>query len=300
MPVFLIVFLGLFLKRRRFIDESFVATSSRLVFNVTIPALIFMNIALRDLRETFRGPLMGMGLGVLLLSFLLLWLLSGGIRDGATRGSFVQNSFRSNFAILGLALIYNLYGHEGLAPASVLLSAVMPMFNVLSLVVLLHFRGSEGRRPKLLLEVLKNPLVIAALVSVPYSLLGWGLPQFLERAVGYLASLTMPLALLGIGGSMSFRALRQDIGLVFLSSGIKVLGIPLLGTLAAVLLGFRGQDLGILFILWASPTAVVSFIMAKALKSDSELAANVILVSTLMSVMTIGGGVWVLRLLGLI
>jgi len=132
MPVFLIVFLGIVLKRTGMIDSHFVRMSSRLVFNITIPALIFINLAKSDLAATFQGGMIIIGVSVVVISFLLLWIFTGRISDIRSRGSFIQVSFRSNFAILGLALLHNLYGDPAIAPASVLLTFIMPPFNILS------------------------------------------------------------------------------------------------------------------------------------------------------------------------
>ncbi len=302
MPVFLIVFLGIFLKRIRLIDERFVQTSSALVFNVTIPALIFINIAKADFTQAFQGALIGFGVVSELAAFGLIWIFSYSIRDAASRGSFIQAGFRSNFAILGLAILMNLYGPKSIPPASVLLTFIMPLFNILSIIALLKFRDRQngGKTPNLLMEVLKNPLVLAAIAALPFSIWSVHIPQVFDKSIAYLASLTMPLALIGIGAAMSFSGLKTNLGLISMASLIKIVLLPLLFTTLAAVLGLRGQNLGILFILFASPTAIVSFIMARAMNSNSLLAANVILVTTLLSILTLGGGIFILKFLGMI
>ena len=302
MPVFMIVFLGIILKRKRMIDEHFVTVSSSLVFNITIPALIFINIAEANFSQAFQGKMILFAMVSVLLSFLLLYYLTFWIKDSKSRGSYIQNSFRSNFAILGFAILYNLFGQSVIAPASILLSFVMLLFNILSIFALIRFRENRSRVDvkHILIEILKNPLVISAFLAIPFSLYSIKLPQFLEQSINYLASLTMPLALIGIGGAMSFRSMKKDMFLIVSSTLIKIVFLPLIFTFLAVIMGIRGQNLGILFVLFASPTAIVSFIMAKAMDSNSVLAANVILLSTLASVFTLGGGIFLLRFFGLI
>ncbi|MCK5520666.1 MAG: AEC family transporter, partial [Candidatus Marinimicrobia bacterium] len=210
--------------------------------------------------------------------------------------------FRSNFAILGLAILFNLFGKNVMPTASVVLGFLMPLFNILSVIALLKFKvGDAGKNDvKFWREIFRNPLILAAIVSLPFSWFSWPIPIFMEKSIDYLASLSMPLALIGIGGSMSFRGLQRNFLIIFISSILKIIILPIVVTSLAVFLGFRGHELGIVFVFFGTPTAIVSFIMAKAMDSDSLLTANIILLSTLGSIFTMGAGIYILKYLQLI
>ncbi|SIQ60871.1 AEC family transporter [Marinobacterium stanieri] len=302
-PIFFILFLGYLLRRLRLIDEAFVATGSKLVFVITLPALVFMSIARMDFHAVFNPEQMGFVLVGILLSFgLIWWLAARWIKAPEDLGVFIQGSFRSNYGIIGLAVSFNLFGDAGLAQASLLLALVIPMFNVLSILCLSvpMQRGESMKLSSTLLEVLKNPLILAVVFALPVSWFGIQLPQVVAKTGTYFANLTLPLALLTIGASLNLKSLHDTSAQAFWATALKLVIIPLVLTLGAWLYGFGGQDLAILMVLFGCPTAAASFVMAKAMGGNAQLAANIVLTTTLGSVLTLSGGIYLLRLLGVI
>lgn len=302
-PIFFILFLGYLLRRLRLIDEAFVATGSKLVFVITLPALVFMSIARMDFHAVFNPEQMGFVLVGILLSFgLIWWLAARWIKAPEDLGVFIQGSFRSNYGIIGLAVSFNLFGDTGLAQASLLLALVIPMFNVLSILCLSvpMQRGESMKLSSTLLEVLKNPLILAVIFALPVSWFGIQLPQVVAKTGTYFANLTLPLALLTIGASLNLKSLHDTSAQAFWATALKLVIIPLVLTLGAWLYGFGGQDLAILMVLFGCPTAAASFVMAKAMGGNAQLAANIVLTTTLGSVLTLSGGIYLLRLLGVI
>ncbi|WP_010322665.1 AEC family transporter [Marinobacterium stanieri] len=302
-PIFFILFLGYLLRRLRLIDEAFVATGSKLVFVITLPALVFMSIARMDFHAVFNPEQMGFVLVGILLSFgLIWWLAARWIKTPEDLGVFIQGSFRSNYGIIGLAVSFNLFGDAGLAQASLLLALVIPMFNVLSILCLSvpMQRGETMKLSSTLLEVLKNPLILAVVFALPVSWFGIQLPQVVAKTGTYFANLTLPLALLTIGASLNLKSLHDTSAQAFWATALKLVIIPLVLTLGAWAYGFGGQDLAILMVLFGCPTAAASFVMAKAMGGNAQLAANIVLTTTLGSVLTLSGGIYLLRLLGVI
>ena len=302
-PIFFILFLGYLLRRLRLIDEAFVATGSKLVFVITLPALVFMSIARMDFHAVFNPEQMGFVLVGILLSFgIIWWLAARWIKAPEDLGVFIQGSFRSNYGIIGLAVSFNLFGDAGLAQASLLLALVIPMFNVLSILCLSvpMQRGESMKLSSTLLEVLKNPLILAVVFALPVSWFGIQLPQVVAKTGTYFANLTLPLALLTIGASLNLKSLHDTSAQAFWATALKLVIIPLVLTLGAWLYGFGGQDLAILMVLFGCPTAAASFVMAKAMGGNAQLAANIVLTTTLGSVLTLSGGIYLLRLLGVI
>lgn len=302
-PVFLIIFLGLWLKKKRWIDQNFVAISSRLVFSVTLPALVFSEISATDFSVTFNLKALLLIYLSTIVIFLLSWLISLGLsKRGVDRAVFIQGSFRSNFAIIGFALLSNLKGEQVLTKAAIILAFVMPLYNVLSILALtLPVRKEKQLSYGIALrEIITNPLIIAILIALPFSYLKIRLPNFVDTTIDYLATLTLPLALLGIGGTLNFASIKKDFKLALLATFIKIVLLPASLTFAAFQLAIVDEDIIVLFMLFATPTAVVSYIMAEAMGCNSELAGNIIVMTTLGSIFTISLGIFILRSVGVI
>lgn len=297
-PVFLIVALGYILKKLGMINDNFVKLSSRIVFSVSLPALIFTEISKTDLSRILNIELIGFAYAGTLVTFFIVWLLSiPSVKTATDRTVFIQGSFRGNFAVIGLALIANVYGIDNLGKASLLLAFTIPIYNTLSVIALTVPLRKERQMniSHTVFEILRNPLVLAVIFSVPFSYFKIELPFIADRTINYLAALALPLALLGIGGFMNFTEIKKGFTLSLYSSVLKLIVFPVVMTYGAYLFGFRGYDLGLLFILFACPTAIASFIMAEAMGSNSKLAANILLMTTLASLVTITLGLFILK-----
>ena len=297
-PVFLIVFLGVGLKRARMIDDHFIKVSSQIVFNVTLPALVFSEIATTNYSEVLHAGQIGFACAGVLVSCTLAWILSSFIcQNGRDQGAFIQGSFRSNFSILGFALIYNAFGQTALANAAVLLAFIMPLLNILSVIVLavpMH-RENQINLRHTGLSLLKNPLILSAFAAIPFSYFQIHIPGMLIGTVKYLAAMTLPLALLGIGGSLSAESAKKEFRLSLVAALNKIVITPALMTFLAIKAGFAGYELGVLFFLFGPRPAIASYIRAEAMGSNSRLAATIILLSTLASVLTLSLGLFLLR-----
>lgn len=302
-PVFLIVALGYVAKRLGIINENFVEVTSKFVFNVSLPVFIFLEIIKLDLSIALEvGQIVYIYAGTV-LSFILIWVFSVPfIKDGRNLGVFIQGAYRSNYAIVGLAIISNLLGEAALGKASIILAFVLPLYNVLA-VIALTIPLRKERKVDLkssLQEIVLNPLILGVLFALPFSYFNIHLPEIILTTGGYLSDLALPLALVGIGGSLNLENIKKASGLAFTASAIKIIIIPIIFTYGAYLFGFRNDDLGIMFVIFACPTAIVSFIMAEAMGANSKLAGNIVLISTVGSVFTFATGIILLKSLGLI
>lgn len=302
-PVFLLVALGYFVKRINVINENFVDVTSKFVYSVSLPALVFINITEIDLSEAIDFNQIIYIYAATLITFFLIWLFSiPFIKEGKNLSVFVQGAYRSNFAIVGFAIVSKLFGSYALGKAAIVLAFILPLYNILAVIILTVPLRKEKKLnlQSTVFEILFNPLIIAVIVGLPFSYFKIEIPSFINLTIGFLAELALPLALIGIGGSLNLQNIKKASGLAFTSSAIKIILIPLLLTLGALHLGFRGIELGIMFVLFASPTAIVSFIMAEAMGANSKLAGNIVLISTVASVFTIAAGIVILRELALI
>lgn len=301
LPVFAMVFIGLGLRRLGWIDATFINTASALVFRATLPTLVFLSIVRADLDATLNPALLGFFVIATVASFLLCWLWALRAVPLADRGVYVQGAFRGNCGIVGLALAASLYGDYGLSAGGLLLGVVIISYNALSVIVLTAYQpGQSASWSRILSDIVRNPLILAVLVAVPFAWSGITLPTWLMTSGDYFASLTLPLALLCIGGTLSLSAMRNDRKLATSASVMKMVTLPVLCTLAAWLGGFEGRELGLMFLFFASPTAAASFVMVKALGGNDRLAANLVALTTLMASITVTLGVFILRGAGLI
>lgn len=302
-PVFIIVAVGYLSKRFKIINENFVDITSKFVFSISLPAFIFMKIIDLDLSKAIALDQIIFIYISTTLSFILVWIISAlFIKDGRDRASFIQGAFRGNYAIIGLAIISNLLGKEALGEATIILAFLLPLYNVLAVIALtVPMRKEKEMNVKsTMIEILFNPLILAVIFALPFSYLNIRLPALAEITGTFLSDIALPLALIGIGGSLNLENIRKASSLAFISSGIKLVLIPMTFTIGAYLAGYRGKDLGVMFVLFACPTAIVSFIMAEAMGANSKLAGNIILISTLGSVFTIAIGILILKTIGLI
>jgi predicted permease len=302
-PVFLLVALGYLLKRFNIINENFVDVTSKFVYSVSLPALVFINIAEINLSEAIAFDQIIYIYAATLISFFLIWLISiPFIKDGKNLSVFVQGAYRSNYAIVGLAIISKLFGESALGKATIILAFILPLYNVLAVIILTVPLRKERKLnlKRTLLEIIFNPLIIAVIIGLIFSYFKIRLPEVGVFTIDFVAELALPLALIGIGGSLNIQNIKKASGLAFTSSAIKVIFIPFILTLGSYFSGYRGFDLGIMFVLFSCPTAIVSFIMAEAMGANSKLAGNIVLISTIASVFTIAAGIVILKELSLI
>jgi malate permease and related proteins len=300
-PVFSMLFLGVLLRRLRWIDAPFIDTASSLVFRGTMPTMLFLAIVQADLRTALQPRLIGYFVLATLVCFGLAWLWAIWRVPKADRGVYTQGAFRGNNGIIGLALATSMYGDYGLSVGGVLGGVVILCYNTLSSVVLAIYAPNAKTDPwSLFKSILCNPLIIGVLAAIPVAYLQLPLPAWVVTSGEYFAQMTLPLALICIGGTLSLASLRASGPMAMSASLMKMVWLPLVATLGAWACGFRNAELAILFLYFASPTAAASFVMARAVNGNHELAAAIIVVTTLAAVVTTNIGLLTLQLMGLI
>jgi len=293
--------LGLLLQRTKIVNDSFVKQLSNFVFMVSLPALIFNELSSVEIGTAFDAKLIGISLGIILFIYALSWLSATHLtKNPKDKGAFIQGSYRSNFAIVGLAMLSGIVDSTHLGKAVMLLAFVMPVFNVLAVIALTVplNQASNDKLLNTLKEIGKNPLIMAAYFALPFSILKVPVPESIKITIEYLGDIALPLALIGIGASIDLKKLLTASPLAFVASLNKIIVFPIISVIVGYLLGLTDQDLLILFILMGTPTAVASFVMAEAMGSNAKMSGNIITISTFGSIFTISIGVIVLRMLG--
>jgi hypothetical protein len=298
-PVFSMLFLGVGLKRLGWIDDAFINTASSLVFRGTMPALLFLGIVKADLSTALQPALLGYFVLATLVCFLIAWGWAIWRCPQVERGIYTQGAFRGNNGIVGLALATSMYGDYGLSVGAVLGGVVILCYNTLSAIVLTIYSPHVKSGPWAICKsILSNPLIIGVLAAMPIAYWKLPLPDWLMISTQYFAQMTLPLALICIGGTLTLASLRASSGIAISASLMKMVWLPLLATLGAWLWGFRDAQLAILFLYFASPTAAASFVMARAVNGNHQLAAAIIVITTLVAAVTINIGLLMLQWAG--
>ncbi|WP_245555236.1 AEC family transporter [Hahella ganghwensis] len=301
LPIFFLVALGYLMRRLKLIDDHFIEKGSNIVFKVALPILIFLNVSSLHLGEVVQGKQLIYAIVCTIVGFLIVWKVAKAQQISPEKlGVFVQGAFRGNLGIIGLALCARAYDSAGVAVGSVLLGFITLLYNLLSVWALTVAQHQSAKLPwkKLFTDIIKNPLILAIVAALIFAGLQIQLPGIVKTTGHYFADLTLPLALLCVGGSVNARKLRQSSRLAIQASLYKLIWLPVTQIIIAYLIGIEGLYLGTLFLMLASPTATVSFVMAKVMGGNSELAATIVALSTLLSFFTISIAIVSLKLLG--
>lgn len=286
-PMAVMVGIGMILRKIDLTDEPTMKKVDKLIFNLFLPMLCFYNIYKTDFSRLTRLGYIAYGSGMVLLLFLAgMFLVPKFVKPMPTAAAFGQTLFRTNYVIFGAAVAESIYGSGNFGIISLLSAVIVPMFNGLAAILLERARNRSASARKLMVAVAKNPTIIATVLGFCISLTGFTIPVPVLDVVEDLAGLTTPLSFLSIGVTLKLSQVQQK---PYLISGVllRLVLIPMALLPAAILLGFRGQELCALMILFAAPTAVSSYPMAVAMDADGDFAAQMVAYTTIFCLPTI-------------
>jgi malate permease and related proteins len=296
LPIFLVIFLGFMLRRLGFFDEAFVKVLNQMVYHIVLPVLVFWEISRSPFQESFNGWLVAVVF--MAMGFMFLLIMASGKLMGFTPaqiGSLAQGSFRGNIAYIGLALVANIYGNQGLSKAGVLAGFMIPFMNFFSILGLVsqssQIQGLLSWKT-LFRSVLLNALIIGSFLGLLFSFFAWTLPPILANTFKMISGLSLPLALLSMGGNLSLQGIQGGLVPTIWASFLKLLGLPLFGLALMQIWHIGGLDFKITILLLSCPTAVVTYIMSSELGGDQDLSASIVMLTTLVSMVTITVWVW--------
>lgn len=304
-PIFLVMVIGYILKQIGMLNDNFVTVANRFNFMVTLPFMLFRDISGVDIRAVFDIRYV---LFCALVSTACFWIIWGGVKlflkDQSMRGAFVQASFRSSAAVMGLAFIQNMYGSSAMGPLMIV--SAVPLYNIFSVIVL-TFEGARSGEvdPKqkikaACINIAKNPIILGILAGLIVGLLGIDFPVIVDKTVNSVAQMATPLALITIGAGFEGRKALAKIRPTIAASMIKLVVQPLIFLPVAAWMGFRGEQMIAILIMLASPTTPSCYIMAKNMDNDGVLTASVIVMTTLLAAFTLTGWIFILKTVGLI
>ena len=289
-PIFIIIIIGWFARWRGFIPPEFISPANRLVYYIAIPAMIFHSISKASLKTQFDAAVLAITLFSVLAVFAVAWSAGRIIRvRRGQRGTFIQTAFHGNLGYIGLAVAYYFLGNEGFVRASIIAGFIMILQNFLAVVALQlnsDNPSAAGNRFEVAFRILGNPVILSAMAGILFSLSGLRVPLIIDRSLDILSGFALPMALLVIGGSLSFELMQLRILRVLSSSFMKLILLPGLGFALYRLFGLATQDYLPGLILLASPTATITYVMAKEMNGDTDFAVAAISISTMFSAIT--------------
>jgi predicted permease len=274
---------------------------NKLVFRVFLPLLLFLNIYSLEPDDAFNkenGSLLLLSaLSILFVVILMHFLMPIFVKNKNKCSVMIQGVFRSNLVLFGIPITASIYGEDRIGIVSLLAAFIVPLFNVLAVIVLEYYRGSKVNYRNILLNIIRNPLIIASATAFVLLALRIQIPELLLSPLSSLSKVATPLAFIILGGTFQFS--RISINIKYLITVVlgKLILFPLVVFAIAIALGYRGEALVALIGVTASPTAVSSFTMAVEMEADGELAGQIVVFTSIISIVTLFFVVYLLKVL---
>lgn len=302
-PIFSLMILGFIFRKTKQFDDSFVTTANKFVFNIALPVLVFRDLCTTDFISVWDGAFVSFCAGATLISIGLAFLLSLLFKKQYSQGEFIQAAYRSSAALLGIALIQNIYGSTGMAPLMIIGS--VPLYNIMAVIVLEVFKPTHTAFDKKLIRhtikgVLTNPILIAIFAGILWSLLGIPMPTMADKTLGFIANLATPLGLMAMGASFDLKKAFGCLRPALVCTFMKLLGFSAIFLPIALALGFRDSQMIAILVMLGSATTVSSFVMSKNMGHDGVLSSSVVMLTTFFSAFTLTFWLYLLKTGGFI
>lgn len=300
-PIFLVMAVGYFSKKIGLIDEKFINTAVKFNFKVGLSTLLFYEIYSAQVGKSFNSQLLLFAFLSIVISVVVLCIIIPiFIKDKKRASAMIHTIYRSNFVLLGIPIGINMLGKSNIEYVALLLPVAIPTYNLLAVVILAAFdeNGDINIKEKIkftIIGIIKNPLIIASVIAILMKACSLKLPMFIDKTVSEVASLGTPLALITLGAQLEFKSVVKNLRYSLIAAVGRLVILPCLLMIISILIGFRGNELASLFILFCAPTAVSSYIMAREMNSDYRLTGDVVILSTFFSMFTIFIGIYILK-----
>lgn len=308
-PVFLVMVIGYVLKNINVLDDSFVKTLNSFNYKVTLPILVFKDISESDFLQVWDTSYVLFCFCSTLFCIIVTWIITAKVsKKKDLVGEFVQASYRSSAAILGIAFIQNIYGTSGMAPLMII--GTVPLYNVAAVIILSLTKPCNGTEKEASLsvstlktcvkDIITNPIILGILAGMIVSVLPVSFPTIINKTIHSLASIASPLALLGLGAGFQGKKALAKIKPTLICSFMKLLLWPALFLPIALFMGFNGEKLVAILVMLGSPTTASCYIMAKNLKHEGILTSSVVVATTFLSSLTLTFWLYLLKSMGAI
>ena len=302
-PIFLMMVLGMIFRKIGWMDIEFAEEMNKFVFLVPLPVLLFSDLATVDFEEVWNIRFVIFCFIVTFISIAIVAGISFLWKDKTIQGEFIQSSYRSSTALLGIAFIQNIYGNAGMAPLMIIGS--VPLYNVMAVVVLSFFQPERKALDrevwkKTLKGIMTNPIIIGIVAGLIWSALRIPMPLILNKAVSSIGAVATPMGLMAMGAAFDFKKAMGKVKPAVTAAFIKLIGFVAIFLPLAAYLGFRREELIAILVMLGSATTVSSFVMAKNMGHEGVLSSSVVMLTTLFSAFTLTGWLYLLKSLSLI
>lgn len=288
LPVFVLILLGYAMRRGQFVPDMFWPPAEKLTYYVTFPALLAQNLADANFTGLPVMPLAGVEAGATVASgfAMLCWWPRLKV-SGPAFTSMIQGAIRPN-TYFGLAAASSLYGAKGVTLMAICVAVVVPLVNLLSVVAMVRFASPQAPGWRgMIVPIVTNPLILACMAGILINASGLGLPVGISQTLKILGSAALPIGLLAVGAGLNFAALRHTGTHVLLTSGHKLLLLPLLAVGGAAILAFDGPTRGVAVLYAALPCSASAYVLARQMGGDTALMANTITAQTVLAAITL-------------
>ena len=300
-PLLIYMLVGVLLRKTGIVSEQLMRDANKIIYYVTLPLMCYRAIAVADIDAMFETPfLLYMAIGIIVTYALASWLVPKFCKDNNRRGVLILGVFRSNDAIFGLAVAAALLGENNIGMMSIAISLSVPLFGIFAVVAMERYRSERVSFGTVLLRVITNPIMIACYAGFFVNLLNIHLPVVLQKPIDALAAVTTPLAFVLLGGTISFAAVKKNRAAITTVTLLRLFVVPLIAVSAFLLLGFRGESIVVALIIFGAPVAMVTYTMAVGMQADDELAATLVAVTSVLSILTMFLFIFILKQTALI
>ena len=299
-PMFIIIFLGVLIRKMGLIDREQGKKFNKVVFLCCFGPLMFTNLYGKESSQAIDPKLIIFTLAVFFaLYFLTVVFVLKVEKSPKSRGAMIQAIYRSNFIIMGLPVVQNVFGKGELGVTAVIIAIVVPIYNILAVITLEVFRGGKPDLKETILNLFRNPIILGAIAGFIAIAFKIEVPKLILSPVDMLADAATPFALLLLGVSFDFRTVSVEKRNLIICLVGRLIVYPAVGLIGGALMGFRGVPLLTLVAMFAAPSAISSFTMAQQMDSDYDLAGNCVIFSSMFSCFTMFMWIFVLKSLGL-
>jgi len=299
-PIFLLMVLGYVFKKINIFNDGLTKGLNNFVFKVALPVLVYKELATSDVEELWDAKFVLFCFLATVLSIIIAYTLSFLFKEKEIRPEFVQGTYRSSAALLGVGIATNLYGNAGMTPLMII--GAVPLYNVFAVIVLTLGQG-EGKitgalMRKTLWGVITNPIIIGVMLGIVRAFIP--VPILLPKTLDYVSNLATPLGLMALGASFQFKEAITKIWPTGLATFLKLIGLGMIIIPIAVSMGYTHDKLVAVLIMTSSPTTVSTFVMAKSMGYNGTVSAGIVMLTTILSAFTLTVWLYILRTYGLI
>ncbi len=288
MPVFLVMVVGYICRRINMVSDANVSAMNKLVFKLFLPISLAKSLITLDRNADINYSVMLYCMAGVAAAFILgILIVPRLVKENRQRGVLIQALFRSNYAILGIPLIESLFPQGDSGVSAMMVMVTVPLFNVLAVITLETYRGGSFNIKKILIGILKNPLIWGCVIGFGIFKSGITMPELAMSTVSKLASVASPLALFALGATIDLKKIGGNIKLLIPTVAARLIVIPGILLVIAYMMGYRGPEFAALMIAFGAPCAVSSYTMAAQMDADGDLAAQLVMLTTVLSIVSI-------------